>query len=145
MSYDLDRLHLNPKEREKILMKSLKCLRFNDGKNTPIHKIYRRKRKRLTSKILDIYGDRCLNGIIDYLRDNGYIKASEDNKCLIITPRGKIALKRGYIETEPEKPYEKYMAWCGVAAIPIGLFSSEIRAFAKWLWQVLSDFLCRIF
>lgn len=145
MSYDLDRLHLNPKEREKILMKTLKCFRFNDGKNTLIHKIYRRKRKRLSLEMSDTYGDRILNGIIDFLRDNGYIKASEDNRYFKITPRGKIALKRGFVETEPEKPYEKYMAWCGVAAIPIGLFSSEIRTAAKWLWQALSDFLCRIF
>ena len=94
--------------------------------------------------MITTYGKGSLGALLTYLKGCGYINAPE-GKAYQITPRGTIALKRGYIDIEPEKPYEKYMTWCGVIALPVGIWSPEIRAAVKWIWQVLSDFLCRIF
>lgn len=142
MSYELDKLRLNPKERERLLFVALKRVRYNGGIFNKIHQYRRNKFKEMTHKT---YGTGTLGYLLWHLRDNGYIKSEGQGKPYQITPKGKLALKRGFVELEPEKPYEKYMAWCGVVAIPVGLFSPEIRVAAKWIWQVLSDFLCRIF
>lgn len=144
MDYELNKLHLVPKERERLLLKALKQVNHIGCKKFLIGSVYKYNRERFRQYMKTTYGNGSLGALLASLKGRGYIAAPE-GKPYQITPRGKIALKRGYIDTEPEKPYEKYMAWCGVAAIPIGLFSSEIRTAAKWIWQALSDFLCRIF
>lgn len=144
MDYELNKLRLNPKEQEKLLLEALRRIKYNEGSNVLLRKIYQYRRKRFQNKMLYTYGSGSLGALLSSLKGRKLIDAPE-GQPFKITERGKIVLKRGFVDFEPEKPYEKYMAWCGVAAIPIGLFSSEIRSGAKWIWQVLSDLLCRIF
>lgn len=144
MDYELNKLRLNPKEQEKLLLEALRRIKYNQGSNILLHKIYQYRRKRFQNKMLYTYGNGSLGALLSSLKGRKLIDAPE-GQPFEITERGKIALKRGFVDVEPEKPYEKYMAWCGVIAIPVGIFSPEIRIAAKWIWQVLSDFLCRIF
>lgn len=144
MDYELNKLRLNPKEREKLLMKALRHANHNGCRKFILGGAYKYNRERFQQYMITTYGNGSLGALLTYLKGRGYIYAPE-GKAYQITPRGKIALKRGYIDTEPEKPYEKYMAWCGVIALPVGIWSPEIRIAAKWIWQVLSDFLYRIF
>lgn len=144
MDYELNKLHLAPKERERLLLKTLKQVNHNGCRTFILGRIYKNNRERFQRYMITTYGKGSLGALLTYLKGRGLINSPE-GKPYQITPRGRIILKRGYVDSEPEKPYEKYMAWCGVAAIPIGLFSSEIRIAAKWIWQVLSDCLYRIF
>lgn len=144
MDYELNKLHLASKERERLLLRALKQTKHIGCKNFLIGRAYIYNRKRFQQYMKTTYGNGSLGALLASLKGRGYIEAPE-GKPYQITPRGKIALKRGYIDVEPEKPYQKYLMWCGVIAIPVGLFNPEIRIAAKWLWRVLSDFLCRIF
>lgn len=70
MSYELDKLRLNPKEREKLLFIALKRVRYNGGVFNKLHQYRRNRFKEMTHKT---YGDETLGYLLWHLRDNGYM------------------------------------------------------------------------
>lgn len=94
--YDyLSGYNLSEEEKERVLISVLKGMRLI-LKRQPV---WLRKyiNKRFLGKIDKVYGDKCLSNAINSLKYGGYLGVTPDNKRFFVTERGRVAIRRGWV------------------------------------------------
>lgn len=84
---------LSEEEKEKILLTSLRGMQ-SLLRRQPVW-LRKRRKKRIFDRLDEVYGDKCTSNALLSLKSGGFLDTK--NKKYIVTEKGRIAIKRGWV------------------------------------------------